>query len=716
MATPQLDSEGLARLAEMEASLRQVATFAARGATYQELFGALDDEAVRRLPVHDVFLIAFEPDRARLVAGRSRVGKVTATGEWRSLEAGSFLTTVALTGQPAHTDDARELSILTGDENGDTAPRAGISLPVTVGDHVWGALTATTAADPDAQTEAEHCLRPFADLLEASIENEETRAGLARLAEEQQALRELATLAARGARPDELFAAATAAAGRIVRADIAVLGYFEADGTVSYLASWSETGEPPPIDTHLHVEGESLTSIIAQTGRPARIDYAEATGELADRARAGGATSGVAAPITVGGLAWGLIATLSAGTKPLPPETESRLAAFTELLGTAIANADSTAGRARLTREQTAMRRLATLVVAESAAEELFAAATEETGMLLEAELVALVRFDAIDAVTVVAAWSRIDGTAPAQRSWRLAGDDIASVVARTGRTARIDNYGVPFDEIVGDTAAGEAVATPVIVRGRVWGVLVVFARQGQPLLPDDETSLADIGEMMARALANAEGRAEVAASRARTVAAADDARRRIERNLHDGAQQRLVSLGLELRATQAAVPQELGEIRTELEHLAKGLLEVQDELREIARGIHPAILAEGGLGPALKTLARRSAVPVELAVQPHRRLPEPVEVAAYYVVSEALTNAARHAQPSLVRLEVEVSENVLRLCVFDDGVGGADPTRGSGLVGLTDRVEALAGTITIDSPVGAGTALRVELPLATDW
>jgi signal transduction histidine kinase len=208
------------------------------------------------------------------------------------------------------------------------------------------------------------------------------------------------------------------------------------------------------------------------------------------------------------------------------------------------------------------------------------------------------------------------------------------------------------------------------------------------------------------------QSREELAASRARIVAAADQARRRIERDLHDGTQQRLVSLVLDLRAAEAAVPPELPELRAQLARVAEGLAGELDELREISRGIHPAILSEGGLGPALKALARRSAVPVELDVQVVARLPEPVEVAAYYVVSEALANAAKHAHASVVQVEARARDGGLRLTVRDDGVGGATPGQGSGLIGLTDRVEALGGTISIASPGGQGTTLLVDLPV----
>jgi signal transduction histidine kinase len=206
--------------------------------------------------------------------------------------------------------------------------------------------------------------------------------------------------------------------------------------------------------------------------------------------------------------------------------------------------------------------------------------------------------------------------------------------------------------------------------------------------------------------------RAELGASRARIVAAADETRRQIERDLHDGVQQRLLSLALAQRTAEAIVPPELYELRVQLSQVAEGLMDALDELQEISRGIHPAILAQGGLAPALKTLARRSAVPVELEVRAETRLPEPVEVAAYYVVSEALTNTAKHAHASEAHVTVEARDGVLELSIRDDGSGGADPARGSGLIGLTDRVDALGGTIEVASPVGQGTTLLITLPI----
>jgi signal transduction histidine kinase len=249
----------------------------------------------------------------------------------------------------------------------------------------------------------------------------------------------------------------------------------------------------------------------------------------------------------------------------------------------------------------------------------------------------------------------------------------------------------------------------PIGVEGRPWGAMVVaFTREN--LLPEDtEARLAGFIELVATAIANAEAQAEVTVSRARIVAAADQARQRIERDLHDGAQQRLLSLALQLREARAKVPPELG---TDLERVEAGLTDALDELREMARGIHPAILANGGLRPALRTLARRSPIPVDLEVRAEGRLPEQVEVSAYYVVAEALTNAVKHAHASAVSVEAEVAGGALRVAVRDDGTGGADFTGGTGLAGLKDRVEALGGRMLLDSPPGAGTSLRVELPL----
>jgi PAS domain S-box-containing protein len=370
----------------------------------------------------------------------------------------------------------------------------------------------------------------------------------------------------------------------------------------------------------------------------------------------------------------------------------------------------------RLAGEQAALRRVATLVARGVQPEEVFAAVTEEVGRLLPVDHAGLGRYEPDGTITTVAAWSRTGNPFPPVGSRRtLDGNNLSTIVFETCRPARVDSFADASGAlgVAGPEAGvGSSVGTPILVEGRLWGMMSAGSRLEQPLPEDTEARLTDFTELLATAIANAESRAALAASRARIVAAADETRRRIERDLHDGTQQRLVSLGLELRAAQAAVPSQLSELEGELSHIAEGLAGVLEELQEISRGIHPAILSRGGLGPALKTLARRSAVPVELELRAERRPPERVEVAAYYAVAEALTNAAKHAHASVVHVELDTSDAILRLAIRDDGIGGADPAQGSGLVGLGDRIEALGGTLKLASPAGRGTALLIEIPV----
>jgi signal transduction histidine kinase len=286
-------------------------------------------------------------------------------------------------------------------------------------------------------------------------------------------------------------------------------------------------------------------------------------------------------------------------------------------------------------------------------------------------------------------------------------------MVLQTGRAARIDDFSAATDPIgVAAREAGmkSAVGSPVIVEGHLWGVITATSNEG-PLPPGTEARLASFTELVATAIANADSRAELAASRRRIVTAADEARRRIERDLHDGIQQRLIALTFRARAMTRKPPDELPDLVAEL---AEGLKDASDELREVSRGIHPTILTEAGLAPALRALARRSNVQIDVDVRLEERLPAPVEAAAYYIASEALTNVEKHAHANVVQLLAVHDDGILSLEIRDDGVGGAGAGRGSGILGLTDRVEALGGTISIISPSRGGTTLSVHLPDTT--
>jgi signal transduction histidine kinase len=365
--------------------------------------------------------------------------------------------------------------------------------------------------------------------------------------------------------------------------------------------------------------------------------------------------------------------------------------------------------------EQTALRRVATLVARGVPPAETFAAVTREVGLLSGADLARMERYEADGTVTGVAGWSRHEEQLAVGTRFALEGMSIAALTRETGGPVRLDSFAEasgPIAEEARSVGIRSSVGTPIYVAGRLWGVIAASSKSDVPFAPETESQMAEFTELVATAIANAESQEQLRASRARIVAASDHTRRRIERDLHDGVQQRLVSLALALRAAEARIPEGLQDVEDELGQVVAGLGGVLEDLREISRGIHPAILAEGGLGPALKTLARRSAIPVELDVQVPDRLPDRFEVAAYYSVSEVLTNAAKHSQASVVRVEVAAHDGTLHVWLRDDGVGGADPAGGSGLIGLRDRVEALGGSLSLLSPRGGGTSLEIDLPL----
>jgi PAS domain S-box-containing protein len=368
--------------------------------------------------------------------------------------------------------------------------------------------------------------------------------------------------------------------------------------------------------------------------------------------------------------------------------------------------------------EQAALRRVATLVARDASPAEVLEAVVGEVRRLLDASSTRLYRYEGSDTATVVAGDSEPETAIPVGVTLPMDGENLPSIVQRAGKAARqqtLEGAAGPMAEQARQLGLHAVVGAPVSVGGRLWGVMIAGWKHEITQPEDTEARMSQFTELVAVAIANAEGRSQLAASRARVVTAADETRRRIERDLHDATQQRLVSLVLGLRATEASLPGELEELKRQLGETADGINEVLDQVQEISRGIHPAILTTGGLGPALRTLARRAGVPVELDLEIGGRLPKAIEVAAYSVVSEALTNAAKHADASFVEVVLESRDHVLDLRIRDDGIGGADPSRGSGLVGLRDRVEALGGSIAIASPAGRGTSLSVKIPIIED-
>ena len=387
-------------------------------------------------------------------------------------------------------------------------------------------------------------------------------------------------------------------------------------------------------------------------------------------------------------------------------------------LAVSLDNAQLYAGFRRIADEQAALRRVATLVAQGAPPTSVFDAVAAEIQRLLDADGVTLGRYEPGDEVTVVAHRGAGAKISPPGTRVSHEGENATTLVRCSQAPARVEHYEDTHGAVaqfIRSSGMRVSVAAPIVADRRPWGVAIAYWSREESPPADTEERMAQFAQLLETAIANAESRAELMTSRARIVAAADDARRRIERDMHDGAQQRLVSLALFLRAARAAVMPELGELGAQLDRATAEADGALEELREIARGIHPAILARGGLRMAVKALARRSPVPVALNMRVGGRLPEHVEVSAYYVIAEALTNVAKHARASAVTVELEADAagTVLRVEVHDDGAGGADFRRGTGLLGLKDRAEALGGQIVLDSPPGAGTSLRVELPLA---
>ncbi len=539
-----------------------------------------------------------------------------------------------------------------------------------------------------------------------------------RLALEQAALRRVATLVAKAVSPEEIFCAVTEELGKLSGADIALMLRFETDDAGTVVGRWGRPEMPDcVIGTQLKVASAGVSVSVLRTGRPARATaFAGPPGSTAEWLRQAGVQVGIGSPIVVGGRLWGVVITASTRPDGLRPEAERRMPAFTELVATAVANAQTRVELRAIAEEQAALRRVATLVARGAPSRLVFDAVTEEVGRLLPADVTLLCRYDPDGSMVRIGEWSRTPDPIPRVGRARLGGRNVASLVFETGRSARVDDFsGDASPDALAWRSAGlrSAVGAPISVEGRLWGLVMVTFMSAEPLPADIEARLSEFTELVATAIANAEANAELKASRARIVATADQTRRRIERDLHDGAQQRLVTLALQIRAAQAKVPAQLDKLAAELDQVAAGLSSTLDELREFARGIHPATVAKGGLAPALNTLVRRSSIRVTLDMRLRERLPEHVEVTAYYVISEALTNAAKHAKASTVHVQVNTVGAVLRLDVRDDGVGGADPARGSGLIGLRDRVEATGGTFGLESRHGEGTHLLIELPVS---
>jgi signal transduction histidine kinase/ketosteroid isomerase-like protein len=539
-----------------------------------------------------------------------------------------------------------------------------------------------------------------------------SRAEGSKLAEEQAALRRVATLVARGVSQDELFAAVSEEVGWLVGADPTSLMRFEADDTVSLVAAWSAADAGFPIGARRPVDDELRS--MRDGGHAVRFGPMELPldGPFAEEGRQLAIRSAVGVPIVVDGRVWGASVAASAREEPFPEDTETRLAQFTALLATAISNTEARANASRLAEEQAALRRVATLVAHEASPSDVSAAVAKEVAKLLGVENMRMVRYEADATVTVVAEWGELDAAFPVGSRLPLGGKNIASQVLRTERPARIE-YAAATGAIgayARSMGSRSAIGAPIVVDGRLWGVMVATSPEAGSLPAGTESRLENFTELVATAISNTEARTEVAASRARIVAATDEERRRVVRDLHDGAQQRLVHTIVTLKLARRAVQNEREDAAALLTEALDHAEQATAELRELAHGILPAALTRGGLRAGVDALASRMPVPVENGVSVGR-LPAAVEATGYFVVAEALTNVAKHARAERAAVTARVENGTLVVHVRDDGVGGARPD-GSGLRGLVDRLAALGGELRVESPADRGTVVAATIPL----
>jgi signal transduction histidine kinase len=708
------------RLAQEQAALRHIAELVAREASQVEVFAAVA-EAVSRLLGEEVRMVRYDADDAVVVAGSvGPLEHVFPVGSRVPLGGNNAVSRVFRTGKPIRIDDYRGATGPIADTVSPTGLRSVVATPIVVEGRLWGTMVVAAFREEPIAPQTESRVAQFTELVVTALANAESRAELAgseararKLAEEQAALRRIATLVAHESSPEEIFATVAEEVGRVMNVPLVSLARYEADGSAIHLVGgWSEGALPVPIGGRHPLDGPSAFLSVWQTRKPVRGDSTDLPGEIAAARRQAGLRSTVASPILVEGRLWGVISVAS--SEPLPDDSDVRLLEFTELVATAIANSEAREGLRRLLDEQAALRRVATMVAERATAEDVHLSVAREVAQAFGVSQVTVCRYEP-DAIVVLASLGAPHFSVGS--SWPLDVPSLPRTILETGRPVRIDDYSnaVGLDAIARDGGVRASVGVPIVVDGAVWGSVNVATPEEEPFPADAEARLGRFTELVATAVSNATMRAEVAASRARVIAAADESRRRIERDLHDGAQQQLVTLALELRSAEGRIPAGLEDIREKVGGVADRLTSVIEELREMSRGIHPAILVEGGLAPALEALALRSPIPVSLNICLERRLPDGIEVAAYYVVSEALTNTAKHAEASRAQIDLRVDEETLRLSVVDDGVGGAKLSRGSGLIGLKDRVEALGGTIDVASPPGGGTRLDVEIPLVGD-
>ncbi len=699
----------LRALADKQVALRRVAEVIARGAREEQIYDAVCVEAAGIID-EAVTLIRFHQSRSYEVVGSG--GDAAALPSHATVPAvgthvdfapddDGLVSQILRTRRPARAERFTEPE----DASGQAEPpdhyhlrglTSGVGVPIIVGDRLWGVLSAH-AAGRRVLTTAEQSLQQFGGLMAAAVANAEARGRLTEFAAEQVALRRIAELAAQDAPTEQVLHAVAVEASSLAGVEFGMVLQYERLGANRVVAL---NGAPDNFAVGMRAPGTGDSAVLRvwDTRRAARVDdLGKMSGLWPRLAHQRGFKASAGVPIVIHGRLWGALIVCGRGG-PVPPPVEEHLSNFAELAATAISAAHARHELRLLADEQAAVRRVAELVARSAPLQQIFDAVAAETSSLLGNVATSVLRYEEEQ-------------------------QDVAVVMAGGGLTPVGSHLPVPHDPL-GDLSAIEravvlagfaagtevgAVAVPVTVEGQVWGVLAVAAPSAL-LPPGSDERLTPFAELTAVAILNAENKSKLTASRARVIATADETRRRVQRDVHDGAQQRLVHTIIVLKmardAAQAGVvPADLlDEALTNAERASR-------ELRDIVRGILPAALTRGGLRSGLDSLLVDLALPVELRVSAPRLSP-PIETTAYFIVAEAITNVVKHAHANRATVDITVRGTTLVIEVRDDGRGGADARDGTGLTGLLDRVEAANGTLTVTSRPGAGTVVRATLPL----
>jgi PAS domain S-box-containing protein len=709
------------RIHAEQAALRRVATLIARRAPQTEIFTAIAEECARLFGTPDIEMFRYDGDSTEVVASTGRFTSEFPLGSRHPLGGENISTRILQTGQAARIDDYGTGSGSIGEAAVAMGLRSAVGHPIVVDGRLWGALIIGVTVEAPLPPETEARLAEFTQLMATAIANTESHATAERLADEQAALRRVATLVASEPSPLEVFGAVTEEAMRLLGTQAVGLLRFASDSTVTLVAQSDTPWDPPPVGTRFRLDGENLVTSLYRTRQAARLDdWAHATGEVSAMADALGVRSSVATPIVVEGRLWGTLIATTNEPEPLPPDTEVRLERFADLVATAIANTDAREAIEHLAEEQAALRRVATLVAREAPPDEVFAAVAREVAGVLGVRMTSVIRYDGRETARQVGVWGK-EIPYPVGFAWPADRGGVSGLIWQTGRPARVDYADVegPIAQTLVEEGVRFAVGVPVVVDSGMWGAMMALSTVQESLPEGIEDRLTEFTELVATAIANTQTRNELhrlaeeqSASRIRLLTEADDARRRVVRDLHDGAQQRLVHAIITLKLAQRALRATDGEAKSLVDEALEQAQQGNVELRELAHGILPSVLTRGGLQAGVDTVVSRVDVPVQLDIT-NDRFPAEIEASAYFIIAEALTNVVKHARATRADVEARVENGMLLFEVRDDGVGGADPG-GHGLVGLADRATALGGWLEVHTSTSGGTRVAAALPLPT--